>query len=229
MARADVASASVRSDSIKGLAQSIARPTYRRLLNAEPLLRRAVPVLIVAFLATICVGAVVQILDHKRQTIGDMIATLDSAAEIAGERLITADTTRRPQDLLADVLPVWATASGRTFLLTNEDGFVTATAPAIDGIVGRRLIDILGPTQPLTTFGAGAGVLEIALPDGTQALATVRMLRGPLGQLAALQTRRSALMLWRSLTTLTVTLSATTGFVVLILGFAFHWQSTRAR
>ena len=26
-----------------------------------------------------------------------------------------------------------------------------------------------------------------------------------------------------------MTLSATTGFVVLILGFAFHWQSTRAR
>src|SRR5262249_381070 len=29
--------------------------------------------------------------------------------------------------------------------------------------------------------------------------------------------------------TLTITLSATTGFVVLILGFAFHWQATRAR
>ena len=28
---------------------------------------------------------------------------------------------------------------------------------------------------------------------------------------------------------LSITLSATTGFVVLILGFAFHWQSTRAR
>ena len=28
---------------------------------------------------------------------------------------------------------------------------------------------------------------------------------------------------------MTVTLSATTGFVVLILGFAFHWQATRAR
>ena len=43
MARADVASASARSDSIKGLAQSIAKPAYRRLLTAEPLLRRAVP------------------------------------------------------------------------------------------------------------------------------------------------------------------------------------------
>jgi two-component system, cell cycle sensor histidine kinase PleC len=59
MARADVASASSRSDSIKGLAQSIAKPAYRRLLTAEPLLRRAVPVLIIAFLATICVGALV--------------------------------------------------------------------------------------------------------------------------------------------------------------------------
>ena len=28
---------------------------------------------------------------------------------------------------------------------------------------------------------------------------------------------------------LTVTLTATTGFVLLILGFAFHWQATRAR
>ena len=53
MARAELASASAHSDSIKGLAQSIAKPAYRRLLTAEPLLRRAVPVLIVAFLVTI--------------------------------------------------------------------------------------------------------------------------------------------------------------------------------
>ena len=34
---------------------------------------------------------------------------------------------------------------------------------------------------------------------------------------------------WGSDAALSITLSATTGFVVLILGFAFHWQSTRAR
>src|SRR3954468_4380344 len=49
------------------------------------------------------------------------------------------------------------------------------------------------------------------------------------GQLAVIHLRRDALQSWRSDTTLTVTLSATTGFVVLILGFAFHWQATRAR
>src|ERR1700722_11973337 len=36
MARAHAASACVQSDSIKGLAQSIAKPAYHRLLVAEP-------------------------------------------------------------------------------------------------------------------------------------------------------------------------------------------------
>ena len=47
MARAHAASACVQSDSIKGLAQSIAKPAYHRLLIAEPVLRRAVPTLII--------------------------------------------------------------------------------------------------------------------------------------------------------------------------------------
>ena len=49
------------------------------------------------------------------------------------------------------------------------------------------------------------------------------------GQLTAFQLRGDALAPWRADTTLTVTLTATTGFVLLILGFAFHWQATRAR
>ena len=231
MARAGVASASVQSDSIKGLAQSVAKPAYRRLLTAEPLLRRAVPVLIVAFLVTICVGAVVQALDHRQQTLHDMVTTLDAVADLAAARLQHAptDAVERPQEVLARALPAWASGAGRRFFLTNSEGVVAAAVPAADGVVGRALIDLLGPAQPLTTFGAGAGVMELTLPDQTRALATVRMLKGPFGQIAVLQGRRAALATWRSLTTLTLTLSATTGFVVLILGFAFHWQATRAR
>src|SRR6187399_2122857 len=79
MARAAVANASARADSIKGLAQSIANPAYRRLLVAEPALRRAVPALIIAFLLTIGVGAVVQVLDHHRQAIGDIVKQIESS------------------------------------------------------------------------------------------------------------------------------------------------------
>ncbi len=234
MARASVASASARPDSIKGLAQSIAKPTYRRLLNAEPLLRRAVPVLIIAFLATICVGALVQILDERRQALNNEVVSIDAAADLASERLReaikkSATAIEQPQQALSNVLPTWAMATGRRFMLTNADGVVAAATPGTEAVIGRRLIDLLGPAQPLTTFGAGAGVMELTLPDGTRALATVRMLLLPLGQLAVVQPRAAALAAWRSLTTLTITLSSTTGFVVLILGFAFHWQATRAR
>ena len=198
MARADVASASAQSDSIKGLAQSIANPAYRRLLTAEPLLRRAVPVLIIAFLVTICVGALVQVLDQRRQTLDTMALSLDAVADVAAERLHQPleerrDAVERPQELLAQALPSWATGAGRRFLLTNEHGVVTAAIPATDATVGRRLIDLLGPTQPLTTFGADAGVMEITLPDDSRALATVRMLKAPFGQIAVVQPRDAAL------------------------------------
>ena len=82
MARAEAASASARSDSIKGLAQSVAKPAYRRLLTAEPLLRRAVPVLIIAFLLTSCIGAIVQVLDHRRQIVADATRQIEAIADI---------------------------------------------------------------------------------------------------------------------------------------------------
>jgi two-component system cell cycle sensor histidine kinase PleC len=232
MARAETAGASARSDSIKGLAQSIAKPAYRRLLTAEPALRRAVPALIIAFLLTIGVGAVVQVLDHRRQAIAEAIHDIESIAEFAAERLerlLAAERTDAVQrDVFERALSARATARGRHVLLTNPDGIITAAAPA-PGPVGHRLLDVLGEEQPLTILGASAGVMEIRIADGRSALATVHSLASGRGQLAVVQPRSDALATWRSDTTLTVTLSATTGFVLLILGFAFHWQSTRAR
>ena len=250
MARAEVASASVSSDSIKGLAQSIAKPAYRRLLTAEPALRRAVPALIIAFLLTICVGAIVQVLDHRRQAISEIVKQIEGSADFLVDRLERleqpkAGFERRLQAELERVMPTWARAPGRQVLIangdgvivagirhevvTNADGATSATAPLEAGMVGRRLIDVLGPAQPLTTFGAAAGVLEIPLADGSPAFGTVRSLHGSNGELAIIHGRAEALAAWASDTALTVTLSATTGFVVLILGFAFHWQATRAR
>src|SRR2546430_7320591 len=87
MARAEIASASARPDSIKGLAQSIARPAYRRLLSAEPALRRAVPALIIAFLVTVGIGAVIQAFAHRSQAITDSAEDMELIGEILTDRL----------------------------------------------------------------------------------------------------------------------------------------------
>jgi two-component system cell cycle sensor histidine kinase PleC len=246
MARVETASASVSSDSIKGLAQAIAKPAYRRLLTAEPALRRAVPALIIAFLVTICIGAFVQVFDHRRQSIGEIVRSMTGSAEFLADRLgrsrIVDD--RRKQTELEHTIPTWALVPGRHIFLTNPDGVIvaavrvsiltgdgmTSAIPQADGAAqGRRLTDILGASQPLDTLGAVAGVLEIALADSTPAYATVHWLASGQGQVTIIHRRADALAAWRSETALTITLSATTGFVVLILGFAFHWQATRAR
>jgi two-component system cell cycle sensor histidine kinase PleC len=247
MARVETASASVSSDAIKGLAQSIAKPAYRRLLTAEPALRRAVPALIIAFLVTICIGAFVQVFDHRRQSIGEIVRGMTGSAEFLADRLSRSSSVsdeRRKQTELEHAIPSWALVPGRQFLLTNTDGVIvaavrvgvltgdgmTTAVPLADkAVLGRRLTDILGASQPLDTLGAVAGVLEIALADSTPAYATVHWLSSGQAQVTVVHRRAEALAAWRSDTALTVTLSATTGFVVLILGFAFHWQATRAR
>ena len=234
MARAETASASLRSDSIKGLAQSIANPAYRRLLSAEPLLRRAVPVLIVAFMLTICIGAAVQVVEHRRQVIVEAMRAVEG---LATQLAITLDrpaidgkaNVARTAAALPRELPGWAAGAGRRALIADDDGRIVAAIPDDLALHGRSILEVLGPFQPLTTFGANAHTMAIVLPDGKTALATVRALNNPMGTVTVLQPLDQALADWRSTTALTVTLSATTGFVVLILGFAFHWQATRAR
>ena len=91
MARSHAAATCVQSDSIKGLAQSIAKPAYRRLLTAEPALRRAVPALIIAFLLTICAGAIVQLLDHRRIALTESARDIEATADILSDRLGAKD------------------------------------------------------------------------------------------------------------------------------------------
>jgi two-component system cell cycle sensor histidine kinase PleC len=234
MARAEVASASARPDSIKGLAQSIAGPAYRRLLSAEPALRRAVPALIIAFLVTVGVGAVIQVFAHRAQSIADAAGEIELVAEILGDRLdraagdAKADPAIPVQRAIERGLPPQVAQSGRLLFVTNPAGVVVATSQSGGPVMGQRLADIVGRTQLMTAFGAQAGVMELVLPDGMAALVTVRALKAPLGQLAIVQPLDDVLTRWRSNTALTFTLFATTLFVLLILGFAFHWQAKRA-
>src|SRR6202035_2751878 len=125
MARAHAASACVQSDSIKGLAQSIAKPAYHRLLIAEPALRRAVPTLIIAFLITICLGAFVQVVDQTRQKRTAMKRDLAAAAG----RQDRAATFERLQLLLPGLIPSWAVAAGRHVIVTGADQRVLARVP----------------------------------------------------------------------------------------------------
>jgi two-component system, cell cycle sensor histidine kinase PleC len=236
MARVHAADACVQSDSIKGLAQSIAKPAYHRLLIAEPALRRAVPTLIIAFLITICLGAFVQVVDQNRQQRASIKRDLAAVADVLAERIDRIASIRQDraariehlQNLLPGLIPSWAIAAGRHVIVTGADQRILARVP-IEAVLGDpdRLLDVLSAALPLSMPGQQAGVTDITLPSGNGALAIAHVIRSLPGQVIIIQEKVDSL--WRSDAALSVTLSATTGFVVLILGFAFHWQSTRAR
>jgi two-component system, cell cycle sensor histidine kinase PleC len=236
MARSHAASACVQSDSIKGLAQSIAKPAYHRLLIAEPALRRAVPTLIIAFLITIFFGAVVQVLDQSRQKQNATKRDLAALADLLAERLERvgpirqdrAASVERLQSLLPGLIPSWGIAAGRHVIILGADQSILARVP-VDVPLGdrRRILDVLSATQSISAPSQRVEVVELTLPDGSHALATQRIVKTLPGQLVLIQENNEAI--WRSDSALSITLSATTSFVVLILGFAFHWQSTRAR
>src|SRR4051794_16735297 len=142
MARAHAANACVQSDSIKGLAQSIAKPAYLRLLTAEPALRRAVPTLIIAFLITICLGAFVQVVDQNRQERAAMKRDLAAVADLLAERLDRIASARQDraatiellQNLLPGFIPPWGIAAGQHIIVTGADQRVLARVPIEAGL-----------------------------------------------------------------------------------------------
>jgi two-component system cell cycle sensor histidine kinase PleC len=236
MARAHAANACAQSDSIKGLAQSIAKPAYHRLLVAEPALRRAVPTLIIAFLITICLGAFVQVLDQGRQKRAGAKRDLAALADVLSERLDNLAASRQERlsqierlpFLLPDLIPSWGTAIGRHVIVVGPDRRILARVP-IESSLGEadRVLDAISAAQLLSAPSLQGSVIDLTLPNGNVALATSQLIKSLPGQVIIIQERIEPL--WGSDSALSVTLSATTGFVVLILGFAFHWQSTRAR
>ena len=236
MARAHAANACVQSNSIKGLAQSIAKPAYHRLLTAEPALRRAVPTLIIAFLITICLGAFVQVIDQNRQKRAAIKRDLAGARRYAGR-------ASRPSRL-GPAGSRWPISSGcraccrTSFRPGASPPAATSSSPAptiafwpasrSSGLgENDRVLDVISTAQLLAAPGQQGVVTDMILPNGNGALAISLLVKSLPGQVIVIQERNEPL--WGSDAALSVTLSATTGFVVLILGFAFHWQSTRAR
>ncbi|MFC0283073.1 ATP-binding protein [Camelimonas abortus] len=212
------------------MAKSITHPALGRLVAAEPWLRLAVPGLLAVFILTLGVSAALQALgsragslDNAAVTIELLASGLAGAARAAGEDDAAALAAR-----LLETAPQQALGEGRVIAISDRNGEIIASAPA--GAPARGgLAAWLGPTQPLTTFADRAGVMEITLADGRRALATVRNLPAPLGQLAVAQPLDDALAAWRAAIRNNATLLLTASLVLVAIAAAYFMQSARAR
>ena len=136
MARAEAATPSIakhlpfsgatspRRPAVSGHAGLLAHPAYRKLLAAEPLLRRAIPVLIVIFLIIVGLARFVELYAQKtdreqiaRDTVAMTASVIASAFAKAGtDHPLSHDDIL---NILADALPQNATIDGRRIFISD--------------------------------------------------------------------------------------------------------------
>jgi len=191
------------------------RATIGRHLPTTELLRRLVPVLLLAFAFIACAGFTFQLVQGKRGALEAARSELALLADNAALNLKdqTLSSGEGWQAALADSLAKGATKDGRSVLLADAEGNIQAHAP-LGSFHAGNLLTILGPQQPLTTFGAEAGVLRLTLTDGTDAIVTVRNIAKSDAQLAFFQPVDEALLDWRRDARLEITLLICTGLLL---------------
>jgi two-component system cell cycle sensor histidine kinase PleC len=229
MTRANADCAPVRADSILGVARSLTHPLYQRFETLEPTIRTVIPGLVALFIILLATGAAIQTTAMREDALTDAAGDMDLVSALLARELDNASQRGvAPEAVLSSLASRHLAAHGRIVHVSAEDGHVVASEPAI-GQTRRTLVDFLGPTQPLTAFGDRAGVMRITLPDGVEAIAAVRNLTAPLGQVAVLHPVSRVLSVWQQRRSGLALLFATAGIVLTAITIGFIVQSRRAR
>jgi two-component system cell cycle sensor histidine kinase PleC len=221
-----------RRDGLAGNARLIAEPAYRRLLAAEPLLRRSIPALIIIFLLVIAALRFLSLMNERDNVERDAKAILSLAAgQLASSITVNANLTSTPgatQDLLEGISRLGA--MGRSHVLAVTDGAfkIVAVTPQSTGWKGRSLDAIAQGGQPLFMFGDRAGVMEISI-GGQDWYAAVSLANARNGAAAALVPQEAVFEAWRKTVSLNVTLFVLTAGVLIIVLYAYVGQAARAQ
>jgi two-component system cell cycle sensor histidine kinase PleC len=195
MARANAATLSARAENRTELALRKFPAGRLVAIFSRKLLIPTIAVLMGAGVVSL---ALVQALQNRDSAYALACDELDLVAAAAKAEIGKA---MRPAPLqmfsLTDAtLPARSTARGRQIIVADTDGRIVATLPS-KTIAAGSLQDYLGQAQPLTFFADSAGVMEIVLADGHEAIATVRNLAEPLGQIAVIQPMADVYADWR--------------------------------
>jgi two-component system cell cycle sensor histidine kinase PleC len=163
----------------------------------------------------------------RKESLNTAMTNLDMIATIVRNNLetsIAATPSPNPVALLQAAAPQELSSHGQQIFISDPKGHVIASQSSQAAVIDF-LADYLGP---LTLFAERSGVLLIRMPDGREALATVRPLHEPYGQVALVHPLSSVLANWKHQTLRIGGILAATVFVLVALGLAYFWQASRA-
>ncbi|ESX80761.1 MULTISPECIES: PAS domain-containing sensor histidine kinase [unclassified Mesorhizobium] len=221
-----------RSDGLAGNTRLIAEPAYRRLLAAEPLLRRSIPALIIIFLLIIAVLRFLSLMNERDEIERDAKAILALAAgQLASSIAADATMVSTPgaiQDLLEGTGRQGAMGRSHVLAITDSAFKIIAVSPQSTHWEGRSLDGVVQGGQPLFMFGDRAGVMEVSI-GGQDWYAAVSLANGRRGAAAAFVPQEAVFDTWRKTVSLNVTLFVLTAGVLIIILYAYFGQAARAQ
>ncbi|ESX18337.1 histidine kinase [Mesorhizobium sp. L103C119B0] len=219
-----------RGDGLAGNTRLIAEPAYRRLLAAEPLLRRSIPALIIIFLIVIAALRVLSLMNERDEAERDGKAVLGLAAGQMANA-ISADPTAASSgaiDLLESTSRQGAMGRSHVLVITDSAFKIIAVSPLSTGWQGRSLDSLVLDGQPLFMFGDRAGVMDVSI-GGQDWYAAVSLTRDRKYAAAVLVPQEAAFDNWRKTVSLNVTLFVLTAGVLIIILYAYFGQASRAQ
>lgn len=228
MARANAADVPAIAGAMGELAPSAMRAASERIRTIDRGLRYGLPALVGLFAATILAAGALLAVELRDEAIADATSEIEVIALTVANELDNGTRRGGSSKIFERELPGRVIARGRQIYITNLQGDITGRLPA-NTAAATTLAGILGSSQPLTTFGEKAGVMKLTLANGKTALATVRNLRAPLGQVAVVHPMDGILADWRNgaLRIALLILAAVT--ITGLTASAYLWQSSRAR
>ena len=213
---------------LSGHARLLAEPAYQRLLAAEPILRKAIPILIVLFLAIVALTRFLELYALKGERENEARQMVQMVAASVAARLSSGEEDGLIENSLALALPSGASDNGRRIYVADDTGRVIASAPRNLEIRGIGLADLVGQSQPLLIFGVRAGVQKISLGDDSDALAALEHLANGRGDVAVVQPLREVYANWWRDLTQNVSLFVATGLILILILYGYFAQTARA-
>ena len=203
----------------------IAEPAYRKLLAAEPFLRKLIPALIVVFLIVVAGLRLLSLMNWHDEVERNAKSVLALAA---GELLSTqAAETGDAQALVDRMSREGAVSKSHVLAITDGAFRVVAASPLSSGLKGQALDGAISGGQPLFLFGNRAGVMEVTI-GGEPWYAATNLNAAHAGAVAVMVPREAVFADWRKTVSLDMVLFVLTGSLLTVILYAYFAQVARA-
>ena len=221
-----------RGANLAGNAGVLAEPAYRRLLAAEPFLRRSIPILIVIFLLVVAVARIMSLMAWRDDVEHNAKAVLGLAAgELVNALTIAKADGQAPrmyQELLDRTGQLGSMGARYVLAITDRDFTVVAATPELAALEGKSLETMVTGGQPLFLFGERAGVIQVKI-GGSDWFAAVSLTGKRDAAAVALASENAVFSEWRKAVSLNVTLFVLTSTILIIILYAYFSQAARAQ